>query len=166
MTEDAEKMFLEWYDQYADALYRHAFFRLFSAPRAEELVQETFMKTWEYLKKGKTIDQPRAFLYRLLTNLIIDDTRKKKTLSLEGMGTETEPFDPPDNQHLKMEQAVLGSQLVEAMVDLTEEDRAIITLRYMNDLEPKEIADIIGSSANVVSVRIHRALKKLKHLVS
>ncbi len=166
MKEDVQKIFLESYDQYAEPLYRYAFFRLFSAARAEELVQETFLKAWEYLSKGKQIEQPRAFLYRLLTNLIIDDTRKKKMLSLEAMGTETEPFDPPDNQHIKMEQVVLCNQLTDAMVDLTEEERTIITLRYVSDLEPKEIAEALGTSADVASVRIHRALKKLKDIVS
>ncbi|KKW47870.1 MAG: hypothetical protein UY99_C0021G0011, partial [Parcubacteria group bacterium GW2011_GWA1_59_11] len=41
-------MFLQAYDDHADAIYRHLYFRVFSRARAEEMTQEVFMKTWIY----------------------------------------------------------------------------------------------------------------------
>ena len=71
MKSDLQEGFLNAYDAYADAIYRHCFFRVFSKERAEELAQETFMKTWEYVARGNVIENYKAFLYRVTNNLII-----------------------------------------------------------------------------------------------
>ena len=59
-------------------LTRHAFYKLHNHEMSEDLVQDTFTKTWIYLiKKGK-IHIMKAFLYHILNNLIIDQYRKKE----------------------------------------------------------------------------------------
>ena len=75
-----------------DAIFRHCYFRVFDRERARDLVQETFLKTWEYLTRGHDIENIRAFLYRVATNLIIDDSRRKKEISLEQLSESG--FDP------------------------------------------------------------------------
>lgn len=160
--EDKKNKFLEAYDAYSNALYRHCFFRIFSRERAEELVQETFLKTWDYMLQGKEIANIRAFLYRVATNLIIDDSRKKKEASLDALLAESKNFQPSDNSHRIMESKALFGEAMKNLKFLDEEDRNIIILRYVDDLGPGEISEIIGTSANVVSVRLNRALEKLK----
>ena len=49
---------------------------------SDELVQDTFIKTWSYLVKGGEIILMKAFLYHVLNDLIIDEYRKRKTTSL------------------------------------------------------------------------------------
>ncbi|MFA6274092.1 MAG: sigma factor [Candidatus Paceibacterota bacterium] len=48
-----------------------------------DLVQDTFVKTWSYLRKGGKIEIMKAFLYHVLNGLIIDQYRKRKTISLD-----------------------------------------------------------------------------------
>ncbi len=163
-----ERAFLDAYDRYADALYRHCTFRVFSKEFARELVQETFMKTWGYLAGGKRIENLRAFLYRTAHNLIIDASRRKREQSLEAMreghGDEERPFEPGDagaQAHDIERRADIG-KIFATLKNLPEEIRTTLTLRYVDDLEPREIADILGISANAASVRIHRALETLK----
>jgi len=59
--------------------------RLKDRDRALELVQECFMKVWDYAQKGSEIRELRPFLYRTLRHLIIDEYRRKKSVSLEAM---------------------------------------------------------------------------------
>ena len=165
MKRDVQQAFLAAYDDYADAIFRHCYFRVFRKSRAEELTQEAFMKTWEYLAAGNQVLNIRAFLYRVANNLIIDESRKAKEASLENILANDASLEPADNAPLKMEQALANKEILETLHALSAADREIITLRYMDDLDPKEIAEILNISANAVSVRIHRALAELKKLI-
>ncbi|MBX4200907.1 RNA polymerase sigma factor, partial [Candidatus Parcubacteria bacterium] len=78
-----QQEFLDAYKQHADAIYRHCYFRVYNKDLAEDLTQETFIKTWKYIVEGKKVDNIKAFLYRVAVNLIIDHSRKKKALALD-----------------------------------------------------------------------------------
>ena len=160
-----EKDFLEAYDLYSDALFRLCYFRLYDRERAKDIVQETFVRTWEYsVKNGKEVLNLRAFLYRVLNNLIVDDIRKKKSLSLDEI-TES-GFQASDNRIGKM-QVELGADsvnLMRALSKMEEEKRQILVMRFIDGLGPKEIAAAIDESENVVSVRLNRALKELREI--
>src|SRR3989338_7817957 len=75
-----EQDFKNAYQQYVDAIYRHCYFRVYNQDLAEDLTQETFIKTWKYIADGKEIKNIKAFLYKVALNLIIDNSRKKTTL--------------------------------------------------------------------------------------
>jgi RNA polymerase sigma-70 factor (ECF subfamily) len=51
------------------------------------------------------------------------------------------------------------------MEKLDEKDREIITLRFVEELQPREIAELLGESVNAVSTRITRARQKLLNLL-
>ena len=78
-----ESQFLKAFDEYADALFRHCFFRVSDRETAKDLVHETFTRTWDHLARGKEVREYRAFLYRTANNLIVDFYRKKKAVFLE-----------------------------------------------------------------------------------
>lgn len=68
---------------YEKGLNVHAFFKTHNHATGEDLVQDTFIKTWSYLARGGKIDIMKAFLYHVLNNLIVDQYRKHKTTSLD-----------------------------------------------------------------------------------
>lgn len=156
--------FLEAYDKYSEAIYRHCYFRIFNRERAKELMQEAFTRTWESISKGADILNIKAFLYRTATNLVIDESRKKKTDSLDSL--HERGFDPSSP---KVETAY-DSMEIEAVLklikQLDEKYREVVMMRYVNDLTPKEISAALGISENVVSVRIHRAIKELRKIMN
>lgn len=162
MPEISEEDFLKCYDEYADAIYRHCFFRVFSKPLAEELMQETFLRTWEYLGSGKQVDNLRAFLYRVATNLVIDHSRKKKEEPLEPLLENAPGLEPALDGAREMERNALAAEVIRAIRDLPEAERQIITLRYVDELEPREIASIMDITPNHVSVKLNRAMKILR----
>jgi DNA-directed RNA polymerase specialized sigma24 family protein len=89
---DLENEFMQAYDNFADAIFRHCYYRVFDRERGKDLMQETFMRAWQYLNKGEKVLNMRAFLYRIANNLIIDESRKKKEQSLEQL--QEAGFDP------------------------------------------------------------------------
>ena len=169
---DLRQRFSDAYERYSDELFRHSSLRLSDRERAVELTQECFLKTWEYIERGERVEEFRPFLYRTLRNLIIDEYRKKKPRSLESMleigeETDVETLMPADESNT-LERAVErfeGKRALEALERLPDLYREVITLRYIESLSPKEIAEIVGESENAVSVRLHRGLKKLHTLL-
>ena len=168
---DLRQRFADAYERYNDELFRHCSIRLSDRERALELTQECFLKTWQYIERGEKVEEFRPFLYRTLRNLIIDEYRRKKSYSLEAMlegreETDTETLMPSDESNT-LEAAVdrfEGTRALQALKQLPDLYREVLTLRYVEGLSPKEIADIVEESENAVSVRIHRGLKKLGSL--
>ena len=68
---------------YEKGLKARAFFEISDRDISQDLVQNTFIKTWSYLLKGGKIDIMKAFLYHVLDNLIVDQYRKHKTSLLD-----------------------------------------------------------------------------------
>ncbi len=161
-----EQQFLAAYDEYADAIFRHCALRLGDREIGREVMQDTFLRAWESMQKGTEVEQIRAFLYKIANNLIIDYVRRKKLRteeSLEDM-REEQGFDIPDREpdpHHYTE----GKFVISTVQKLEEPYRSAIVMRYVDDLPPREIAELLGVSANVVSVRIHRGLEQLSALL-
>ena len=159
------------FEAYNDELFRHCALRLRDRERAVEITQECFLRVWDYMQKGETIEQMRPFLYRTLRHLIIDEYRKKKSVSLDKMVEETdgtiEDLLPQDESNT-LERAVErfdGALVLEALTRLGEPYREAVTMRFVDGLSPQEIAKILDESENVVSVRVHRGLKKLREML-
>ena len=171
MQKNRSQEFGEAYERYSDELFRHCALRLKDRERAIEITQETFVRVWQYMERGGEVRELRPFLYRTLRNLIIDEYRKTKSVSLEAMVDEesegVEHLLPPDETNT-LESAIDrfdGKRALERLQELPENYREVLILRYVDGLTPGEIAKQISESENAVSVRIHRGLKKLKDLL-
>ena len=172
--QDRQEEFREVFEKHSDELFRHAALRLSNRDRALEVTQECFLRAWEFLERGEHIRQYRAFLYRTLNNLIIDEYRKKKSVSLDAMLEDTDTAQIVEGHLLRdetdiMEEAAVGydaKRALEMVQQLPENYRAVIVMRYVDGLTPSEIADCLDESENAVSVRIHRGIRKLRELLS
>ena len=165
-----EDRFLIAFDEYVDALYRHSAFRLSDRERSIELVHDTFTKVWGYIREGHEIDSYKPFLYKVLNNLIIDEYRRKKEVSLDALlseeGKSESSFD--ELKEGSIEEVVFAldaKKAADLIPKLPHVYREVITLRYVDGLGPKEISDLIEQTENVVSVRIHRGLKLLREQI-
>jgi RNA polymerase sigma-70 factor (ECF subfamily) len=159
----AEQAFLQAYDELADPLFRLCYFRLFDKEVAQEVVQESFKKVWLQISDGKKIKNLKAFLYQTTRNLIVDTARKGKFrnhLPLEELMTTGR--DPGSHEHEQILARAEVAQLKDLLETLNPEDKEILLLRHMEQYAPREIGEILGLSANVVSVRLHRATKQMQ----
>ena len=163
-TKELEAAFLAAYDEHADALFRHCLIRVRDREVAKDIVQETFSKTWVYLSEGKKIEYIRAFLYRVANNLIVDMSRKKKSASLDAM-MEEDGFEPEDESIEGPKDIPALKEALSHLRSLDEIYRTAITMRYLDEMSPREIAAALGVSENVVSVRIHRGIERLSKMM-
>lgn len=160
-----EADFLAAYEEYADALFRHALLRVRDREAATDVVQETFSRAWLYLSQGKRIEYMRAFLYRVTNNLIVDTARKKRSTSLDRM-MENDGFEPKDEMAKDPAEVPQAREAMSLLASLDEIYRTAITMRFVEELSPTEIAHKLGVSENVVSVRIHRGIARLSKMMN
>jgi RNA polymerase sigma-70 factor, ECF subfamily len=164
MEPDIEKQFLAAYDDYADDLFRHCYFRVYDRELAIDLVQEVFCRAWAYLARGKEVQNLRAFLYGIMHNVIVDEIKRNKAFSLDSLLEEGFSFE--DDTSPDMEQHVIVQEVVGKFRLLDEPYRIVMQMRFVDDLPPKEIARILELSENVVSVRLHRGVEKLRKILN
>jgi RNA polymerase sigma-70 factor, ECF subfamily len=165
--ESQETRFLKAFEDYSDALFRHASIRISDREKAVDIVHDTFTKVWSYVRNGHEIESYRSFLYKVLNNLIIDEYRKKKEMSLDSL-LEAEGVDEGSFSELSestgeaLAATLDGRKAFELLGELPDEYSEVIILRFVDGLGPQEISDLLEVSENVVSVRIHRGLKALR----
>ncbi len=167
IEESQEDSFLKAFEEYSDALFRHAFIRVSNREKAIDIVHDTFTKVWIYIRAGHKIDSYRSFLYKVLNNLIIDEYRKRKEASLDALmeidGVDESSFsDLSENTVEALAATIDGRKAFELLSELPDVYREVITFRFIDGLGPKEISDLTEESENVISVRIYRGLKILR----
>jgi RNA polymerase sigma-70 factor (ECF subfamily) len=143
-------------------LTRHARFRVSDSGVCDDLVQDTFMKTWVYLVKAGKIELMKPFLYHILNCLIIDEYRKKKSTSLDVMLDKG--FEPGNDDFDRMVNLLDGEVAISLISSLPVAYQQIMTLRYVDDLSLSEIAEMTGQSKNAIAVKTYRGMEKLREL--
>ncbi len=147
---------------YQKGLNLHAFLKVNNHELGEDLVQDTFMKTWSYLVRGGKIDIMKAFLYHVLNNLVVDEYRKRKTVSLDVLLEKG--FEPSGGDSRRFFNILDGKGALLLIGRLTPKYQKVMRMRYVQDLSLKEISLITGQSKNTIAVQVHRGLEKLKLL--
>ena len=160
-TERKEMLAVAHHD-FEKALNAHAYFKVSDHEVGEDLVQETFLKTWKYLVRGGKIEVMKAFLYHVLNNLIVDQYRKHKTASLDVLMEEG--FEPSVDPSSRLFNVLDGKRAIRLIGALPTKYQKIMRMKYAQDLSLKEMAHITGQSQNTIAVQVHRGLAKLKIL--
>lgn len=151
------------YIEHSDALLRYCTYKLSEQELAKDVLQDAFIRAWQYLKRNIPVDNIRAFLYKIVSNLVIDAYRKRKPIdSLETL--REEGFDAKfDNTHNWFD-IFDGKKAVKLLNKIPAPYGRAVFMRYMQELSLKEISAITGERENTVAVHIHRGLEKLRIL--
>ncbi|HEY4493369.1 MAG TPA: RNA polymerase sigma factor [Candidatus Paceibacterota bacterium] len=170
MKSRTEQVFLAAYEANKNALFRHILMRISGdRDRATDLLSDVFARTWNALCKGKEIENLRAYFYRVAHNLLVDEYGKPKVISLDALSEESEHGELEVSEvSLHSDVVRLGelSELTRALAKLPNDFREVLVLRYIDDMGPSQIAEILGESANTVSVRINRATAALREILN
>lgn len=162
-----KKRFETMYLSESDTIFRYCLFRVSNRELALDLVQETFMRFWDSLIQKKEIKNDRAFLFTISRNLIIDHYRKKKSSSLDKILEEVEDGTMLLSDSSQSQNSLFSAEsrfFLEKINDLDDADRQVVYLRFVEDLKPKDISEVLDLSPNVVSVRLNRALNRLREI--
>ena len=163
--DDIEKEFIDAYENNADQIFGYCLIKVSDREKAKDLLQDTFMRLWNFMRKGKKVEKHRVFIYRIASNLIIDHYRKKKESSLDAM-IESSGNEPVDSEEMgvKIKYRIDGEIVIRLLEEIPNIYKDVIYMHYIDDLSISEISDIVGESANNVSVRLHRGISKLKKI--
>lgn len=157
-TDGIEKWFSDCFNEYSDGIFRFCLVRVDSRDVALDVTQDTFARFWDYMREGRAITNPRALLFTIARNRIIDEYRRHTTDSLDAhTELETSHVEAPSQENEHMYQEALN-----AIKRLPEPFREVVFLRYVEEMKPKEIAAIIGEKENIISIRITRGMKILR----
>jgi len=156
-----EQVYNGIYHQYANELRNRLYYKYGNLSRAEDVVQEGFIKLWDrcsevvYQKVG-------AFLYTLCNNLAIDKIRAEKVaLNFQkGLMIDRDLEDP----YFRLRTKEFQTKLESAISALPEKQREAFLLNRIDKLTYKEIAERLGVSQTAIENRISKALKKLSSL--
>lgn len=162
-----KQKFLNIYEAESDSVFRYCLFRISNQEMAVDLTQDVFMKFWDSLRKGLDIRNEKAFIFMIARNLVIDFYRKKKSVSLDAILEDNEDSGVMISSEGLKENIEMSSEarfVLDKISSLPSSDQQIVYLRFIEDLKPKDIAEVLGISPNAVSVRLIRAMDKLRHI--
>ncbi|WP_455671916.1 RNA polymerase sigma factor [Phocaeicola sp.] len=133
---------------------------------AEELTQDTFLKAFQHLSAFKAESNFSTWIYRIAYNTAISATRKKKYDVFAMDDTQLANISDEQVDHtLNDESEEQLGKLNRAMDRLDADERAVITLFYMEEKPVNEIALILGLTESNAKVKLHRIRKKLYVLI-
>jgi RNA polymerase sigma-70 factor (ECF subfamily) len=150
---------------YGKDLCRYSFQKVGDAKQSEDIVQDTFMRTWAYMQKNGKIDCMKSFLYRTLRNRIVDEYRKRKSISLDRMLEAG--FEPSGEDWRERHFDAMDGKAIFLLTErLPEKYRKVLLLKYREDMSLEEISRITGNTKNSVSVHLSRGMRRLRILAT
>jgi len=157
--------FAALYDFYVEQIYRFVSFRVGDAQTAEDLTSQVFLKAWDNLSsyqiRGLLF---RAWLFRIARNSVIDYYRTyKETTPLEPSAL-TKP-DPAAEVADQVEQQLQAEELRMALQQLTEDQRQVLTLRFIEGLSTEEVANVMGKRQGAIRALQMRGLQALAEII-
>ena len=133
---------------------------------AEELTQDVFLKAFQQLSSFKAESTFSTWIYRIATNIAISAVRKKRNdvLRLDD-SVFANLSDTQVDEALEDESEEQMERLQQAMNQLEADERALITLYYLEEKPLAEVAFILGMTEGNAKVKLHRIRKKLYVLI-
>ena len=157
------------YKDYVDDLFSYALGFGFDRQTAMDAIHDVFCRVCIREREVQEIQNPKFYLLRALRNQLIDTYKLKRNYSevLTGEITDELPYKikitVEDEIIAAEEQAEVSQKVDEILSILTERQREIIYLRYMQECSYEEIAEIMQISVPACRKLLYRTLLKLKH---
>jgi RNA polymerase sigma-70 factor (sigma-E family) len=144
-------------------LLKTAYLITWDAGDAEDLVQECLFKVARRWPRVRAMAQPRAYARRILVNVALDGAggRARRRGELDGASAVA---DGPARDLLAGLET--RAELLDALACLTPRQRAVLVLRYFNDLTEAQTAEVLGCSPGTVKSNASRGLARLREALA
>lgn len=125
---------------------------------AEEIAQESFVRL--FTSRGAVLPEGerRAYLFRIAENLVRDTMQRRAREWPAPLGSGTEPRAPAPTEPI-------SSHVAKALAALSERDRKLLWLAYVEEWKHREIADVLGVATASVKVLLHRARHRFQQVL-
>jgi RNA polymerase sigma-70 factor (ECF subfamily) len=159
-TEQPRETFEQLFRDTRTDLLAYVLRRSRNAEDAADVLAETYLTAWQKLEKIPQDDRARLWLFGVARNLLLRGASRNRSGNalVERLANELRGADPV---HLPV-QDERRDALRTVLTALSVRDREILTMTAWEGLTPKQIARVMGTSANIVRVRLHRARARLK----
>ena len=153
-------------DLFHQDIFRMVYYRTRSKMDAEDLTQEIFIKMFKNLRRLNDARKFRAWLYRIAVNCVRDFHRKKNILTFFGTISKLEASVPDGQNPNNPASTLMRKEFFNCLRGFTQElsrgEREVFMLRFLNDLEIREIAYILKRNESTIKTHLYRSLKKLR----
>ncbi|MGM8361169.1 RNA polymerase sigma factor [Flavobacterium sp. ARAG 55.4] len=147
---------------YQKPLYNHIRNIVLNHDDTDDVLQNTFIKVFENLKKFKGESKLFSWMYRIATNEALSFLNQKARKS--GISSETLQSKAIDN--LKSDVYFDGNEiqiaLHKAIITLPEKQQLVFKMKYFEELKYEEISEILGTSVGALKASYHHAVKKIE----
>ena len=156
--------FGQLYDHFFAKVYRYVFFRV-PAHDVEDIVETIFIKSWTKMDTYEKRDVKfSSWLFRIAHNAVIDYRRAHKKILPIDPRIQDETIEAAPAK--VTEQNLRAQQVREAVNQLNEPYRQLVTLKFLIGLSNSEIAEIMRQREGNIRVMQFRALKQLKQYLA
>jgi len=156
-----EEALVRLYERLERPLFNVAYRFVWTAPDAQEVVQETFLRLWR-MRERVRIESVEPLLYRIAINLATSRLRRRRLwrwVSLEALRGRAAPHPGPEEHAVTGQQQARMRGAIEALpMDL----RSVVVLCELAGLSYAQVAEALGIPAGTVGSRRHRALEQLR----
>ena len=132
---------------------------LVSDEMAHDAIQQSMMKLWENRKQLDKCTNLKAFIFKVVRNVCLDEIKKKKPLFVAEPGLFSKQSFIDDHLHEQQEMIIIVKHVINS---LNENQREIIQMRDIDGLEFEEIAEITAMDVPYIRVLLSRARKTVK----
>lgn len=171
---DKQRVFNKEFMPHIDAMYNFAYRLTLDEDDAKDLVQETYMKAFRFIKSFEEGTNAKAWLFRILKNSFINNYRKVSKQPGKVDYQEVESYYNSDSvdanftTDLRVEtvQHMIGDEITNALNSLAVDFRTVIILCDLEGFTYEEMAKILDIPIGTVRSRLHRARNLLKEKLS
>ncbi|HYL91659.1 MAG TPA: sigma-70 family RNA polymerase sigma factor [Alphaproteobacteria bacterium] len=164
--------------QYDQAVLRLAYHLIGSEADAQDIYQEAFLKAYRHIGSFRFECSFYTWVYRIVTNLCLDQLRKRQTrkeestVVVDGQGQEVDRMDNvsddraganPERDLMRRE---LGSKINQALTRLTPRERMVFELKHYQGLRLRTIGEMLNTTEETAKNTLFRATQKLRGVLA
>jgi RNA polymerase sigma-70 factor (ECF subfamily) len=156
--------FAEIYELYQPAVFRYVYYRVADVATAEDLTSTVFTRLVEKIDSYRHRGRPLlAWIYTIARNAVSDHHRRAGRSKLVPLDERL--LDDSSDVELAVQRRLTKSRLAAAMTELTEEQRQVVMLRFIEGMTCKEVGRMLDKSTGAVKALQHRGLAALARIL-
>ncbi len=156
--------FSELYARYHKAVYTYIYYRVGERPLAEDLTSDVFERMVKQIHSWRPVGKPFvAWLYTIAGNLVINHTRRQGRI--EWLPLNDKEVYSGDSLMAQIGKKIESEKLADALNQLTEEQRQVIILRFLQQQTVLKVAQAIGKSDASIKSLQRRAINALRRIL-
>ena len=157
--------------RYQNDIFRFCLHYVRDVERAKEMSQETFIRVYVARARFDASRKFRPWLLCIARNLCLNEIKRKKAVTMESLDEYASSARDESGEVLRSsadgaDQILMAAErrkaLADALAKLDPESREIVTLRFYERMQARDIAEVVGSTEGAVRTRLHRILKSMR----